>query len=364
MMLSRAKRLQQSMVTEPALDGKLAKVFVLSNKHGMQVTLMDIGATWLSCELPVDESLRDVLLGVNTMAEHQAQDAYLGATVGRYANRIKNGQFSIGDDSYQIVTNQGQNTLHGGTVGFDKRRWYVEQHSEQEIVFSLASNDGEQGFPGNLLVRVSYHLSDENALTIHYLALSDKACPVNLTNHAYFNLSGGEAGLDCLTHQMMINADQYVPSDETGIPTGDFKSVAQTGFDFRHSKEIGCDFLTDTDQKLAAGYDHSFIINSRSSAITNSTSSVMNERAVEVISPDKKVKLTVCTTKPAVHLYTGNFLAGLNNRVGGQYQNQAGFALETQFLADAPNHLEWQQPNPILNAGDLYDHKTRFSFEC
>lgn len=362
-MLSRSKRLQQSMVMEPALDGKLARVFVLSNKHGMQVTLMDIGATWLSCELPVDESLRDVLLGVNTMAEHQSQDAYLGATVGRYANRIKNGQFSIGKDSYQIVTNQGRNALHGGVVGFDKCRWKVDQHSEQKIVFSLVSDDGEQGFPGNFKVNVTYHLSDENALTIHYLGFTDKACPVNLTNHAYFNLNGSEAGQDCLTHQMKINADQYVPSDETGIPTGNFKSVAQTSFDFRHSKEIGCDFLTDLDQQLAAGYDHSFIIKPRSSAIINAPSSVLNEQAVEVISPDKKVKLTVCTTKPAVHLYTGNYLAGLNNRAGGQYQNQAGFALETQFLADAPNHREWQQPSSILKAGDRYEHKTRFSFD-
>jgi len=362
-MLSRAKRLQQSMVTEPALDGKSAQVFVLSNKHGMQVTLMDIGATWLSCELPLDGTLRDVVVGVNTMADHMSQDAYFGATVGRYANRIKNGQFRIGDDRYQVVTNQGQNTLHGGDIGFDKRRWNLEQHSEQEIVFSLVSTDGDQGFPGTLQTKVTYQLSDDNSLTIHYQAKTDKACPVNLTNHAYFNLNGSEAEQDCLTHQMMINADQYVPSDDTGIPTGDFKSVDQTSFDFRRHKEIGCDFFTDADQKLAAGYDHSFIINSYSSTITNSASSVMNERAVEVISPDKKVKLTVCTTKPAVHLYTGNYLAGLNNWAGGEYQNQAGFALETQFLADAPNHLEWQQPNPILQPGDLYEHQTRFSFD-
>lgn len=363
MMLSRAKCLQKSMVTEPALDGKPAQVFILSNKHGMQIALMDVGATWLSCELPIDNVLRDVILGANTMADHKVQDAYFGATVGRYANRIKNGQFSIAEDRYQITTNQGQNTLHGGVVAFDKMRWSSEQHSEQEIAFSLVSDHGDQGFPGTLQVKVTYHLSDENGLTIHYQAITDKACPVNLTNHAYFNLNGSEAGQDCLTHQMRINADQYVPSDEAGIPTGNFKSVDKTSFDFRAYKEIGRDFLTDSAQKLAAGYDHSFIINPRSSTIINGTSSLMNERAVEVVSPDKKVKLTVCTTKPAVHLYTGNYLAGLNNRTGGQYQNQAGFALETQFLADAPNHHEWLQPNSILEAGDLYEHKTRFSFD-
>jgi len=363
MTLSRAKSLQQSMVIDPALDGKPAQVFILSNKSGMQIALMDIGATWLSCELPLDNGLRDVLLGSNTMADHKVQEAYFGATVGRYANRIKNGQFSLGEEHYQIATNQGSNSLHGGAVGFDKRRWNTELHSEQKIVFSLVSEHDDQGFPGTLQIKLTYHLSDDNALTIHYQAITDKACPVNLTNHAYFNLSGSEAGQVCLTHQMRINADQYVPSDETGIPTGGFKSVDKTSFDFRIHKQIGRDFLTDLDQKLAAGYDHSFIINSLSSASINSPVLLMNERAVEVISPDNKVKLTVCTTKPAVHLYTGNYLAGLNNKTDGQYQNQAGFALETQFLADAPNHREWQLPSSILEAGECYEHQTRYSFD-
>lgn len=341
------------MCEEVASDGEVAQLFVLKNKQGMQVTLMDIGATWLSCELLVDDDFREILLGVNTFSEHCAQQAYLGATIGRYANRIHKGQFTIGTQQYQLDLNQQGNTLHGGTLGFDKLRWQVKSVSEQEVIFTLLSKDGDQGFPGTLNAQVRYHLSADNSLTIEYQARVDKACPVNLTNHAYFNLDGSCPGQNCLTHKMKINADQYAPVDNSGIPLGVFSKVENSSFDFRAYKNIGADFMADAEQKKVAGYDHSFIL--------NRSSSTLNENVVEVVSSDEKVRLCVSTTQPSVHLYTGNYLSGIVNPAGVEYQNQAGFALEAQFLADAPNHPEWPLGDPILYPGELYQQKTLFS---
>ena len=342
--------LKDTMTAEAAYDGRPAQVFTLSNTQGMTVTFMDIGATWLSCQVMVAGKAREVLLGVSTMSQHQQQLAYLGATVGRYANRIKAGRFSYQDQEYQLKNNQAGNCLHGGPNGFDQRRWHVEQSGEQVLLFSLHSQDGDQGFPGNLAAQVRYELSDENEVTVSYTAMVDKPCPVNLTNHAYFNLMGAEAGHDCLEHQLQINAAEYLPTDNKGIPLGDLKPVDGTGFDFTSSKTIGRDYLLDEDQKRASGYDHSFLLNDAchgGKAI-----------AARAVSPDGKLMLEVTTTKPAVQLYIGSFLVGCPNRTGGEYANLAGFALETQFLPDSPNHPEWPQPSCILLPDQTYRHST------
>lgn len=355
MHLTHAEMLQKSMLSEPFSDGENAQLFVLKNKQGMCVTLMDVGATWLSCEIPVGSKKREVLLGVSSMADHLRQQAYFGATVGRFANRIAKGQFSIAGKNYQLHTNQGENTLHGGPQGFGKLRWCAEQKGDNAVSFSLYSADGDQGFPGNLQVKVNYQLSEDNTLTLTYQAVCDKACPVNLTNHAYFNLMGSDAAQSCLSHQLMIQAEQYLPTDEEGIPLGDFRAVQGTGFDFTQLKVLGRDFLGDREQNLAGGYDHSFLIKK----------SAQNGRdiAAQSISPDGRVILNVRTTKPALQLYSGNYLAGTPNRSGGEYQNYAGFALETQFLPDAPNHPQWPQPSPILEAGETYSYQTSYQLQ-
>lgn len=355
MPLTHAQMLQKSMTSEPFSDGQRAQLFVLKNKQGMCVTLMDVGATWLSCEIPVGTQRREVLLGVSSMADHQCQQAYLGATVGRFANRIAKGQFSIAGKHYQLHSNQGENTLHGGPQGFCKRRWYAEQEGDNAVSFSLNSGDGDQGFPGNLQAKVTYQLSEDNTLTLIYQAITDKACPVNLTNHAYFNLMGSEEAQSCLDHQLMIQADHYLPTDEQGIPLGELRAVQGTGFDFTKLKELGTDFLSDRDQHLAAGYDHSFLI--KKSAQNG------HDIAAQSISPDGRVVLNVRTTKPAIQLYSGNYLVGTPNRSGGEYQNQAGFALETQFLPDAPNHPQWPQPSAILEAGEIYRYQTSYQLQ-
>ncbi|MFQ3175053.1 MAG: aldose 1-epimerase [Psychromonas sp.] len=353
MTLSRAEQLQKSMTIDPAFDGQPANLFVLKNRLGMRITLMDIGATWLSCEIPVGDQMRDVIIGVSTMPEHLRQTAYLGATIGRFANRLSDGQFEISGQHYQLDTNQGDNTLHGGEIGFDKCRWHAQQLHDQCVTFTLLSKDGDQGFPGNLKVKVTYRLSDDNQLSIDYWAVTDKACPLSLTNHAYFNLMG-ESEQSCLQHRLFIAAEQYLPVNETGIPIGHMKRVAGSSFDFRALKKIGQDFLSCQDQKIVGGYDHAFLI--------NKTHQDGRKVAARCVSPDKKVTLEIKTTQPALQLYTGNYLGGTPNRSGGAYKNLSALALETQFLPDAPNHPEWDQPSSILLPDEVYAHQTSYLF--
>jgi aldose 1-epimerase len=346
-------KLFQSMTETLAFDGQPAKLVQLTNKNGMSVTFMDIGATWLSCIVPVKNELREVLLGVATMSDFEKHGTFLGCTIGRYANRIKQGRFVIEGRAYQLETNQLGNTLHGGPDGFDKRRWQISQKSSDSVTFYLLSCDGDQGFPGELQTSVCYSLTQANKVNICYKAKTDKATPVNLTNHSYFNLSGADLGLDCKTHQLHINADRYLPTDEQGIPLGYFENVTGGSFDFLGSKKITKDFLMDAQQQLANGYDHSFLLND---------DSLQGRCAAEVIAPDKSMKMKVYTNKPALQLYTGNWLAGTPNRLGGEYADFAGLALETQFLPDSPNHPEWDRSCPILAVGKEYNYQTSYQF--
>lgn len=346
-------KLFASMTEATAFDGQPAKLVQLTNKNGMSVTFMDIGATWLSCIVPVKNEQREVLLGLATMADFTRHNTFLGVTVGRYANRIKQGRFAIEGLSYQLETNQLGNTLHGGPDGFDKRRWQISKKNNHSVTFSLLSYDGDQGFPGELLASVCYCLTEDNQVDIRYKAKADKATPVNLTNHAYFNLAGAESSVDCKTHRLYINADRYLPTDEQGIPLGRFDNVKGTGFDFLVAKKITTDFLVDAQQQVAKGYDHSFILNDGTQR---------EGCAAQVYAPDNSIKMKVYTTKPALQFYTGNWLGGTPNRLGGEYKDYAGLALETQFLPDAPNHPEWEQPNPILNVGEEYAYQTSYQF--
>lgn len=344
------------MTDENALDGKPARLVRLTNNQGMNITLMDIGATWLSCQVPLaNGEQREVLLGVNKMADFKQQSCYMGATVGRFANRIAKGSWTVNGTRYQVSTNQAGNCLHGGVEGFDKRRWKIEHQSTTEVCFSLLSTDGEQGFPGTLEVQVTYALNDKGQVSIQYLAHTDKATPVNLTNHAYFNLQGDEKtdnAQDCRDHKLWIQAEYYLPTDEVGIPLDGLKSVEGTGFDFRTPRLINQHFLQDEQQLAAKGYDHSYFFDPARD----------NSQAVAALSSaDGQVSLTVTTNKPAMQLYTGNWLAGTPSR-SGEYQDYAGVALETQFLPDSPNHGEWSQPSCILEPEQEYNFSTTYHF--
>lgn len=343
----------ETMTKEAASDGRLAQLFELKNENGMRAVFMDIGATWLSCKVPVKGKLREVLLGQSTMAGFKKQASYMGVTVGRYANRIANGKFKIDGTKYQVDTNQAGNTLHGGTEGFNQRRWSVIEETPNSVEFNLVSPDGDQGFPGELTVNVKYLLTDDNQVVISYNGRTTKSTPVNLTNHAYFNLLGADNEYLALDHILSINASEYVPTTDVGIPKGLWKKVKDTNFDFSDPKVISQDFMLDKDQGNAKGYDHSFVLDK---------TCTKGECAASLTSPDSLVTMHVVTTKPAMQLYTGNWLAGTPNRVGGEYQDYSGIALETQFLPDAPNHPEWDHPNSFLTPEETYRHSTCYQF--
>lgn len=342
------------MTSSNAIDGKLANIITLSNKQGMTATFMDIGATWLSCTLPVKGKVREILLRSANMQEHNKQGAYFGSIVGRYANRIADGKFCIDNKHYQIGLNDGNNTLHGGFEGIDKRRWEITSHSNNQVIFNLHSPDGDQGYPGNLSIKVAYTLTENNELQITYSAKADQTSPVNLTNHAYFNLAGENSSKQGLEHMLQIRASHYLPTHEDLIPTGEFRSVIDTSFDFTKTKKVGAELMTDNDQKIASGYDHSFIFEPGSNDGKTTVATLL--------SPEGDVCMKVKTTKPAVQFYSGNFLAGISG-ASKKYQLHDGLALETQFLPDGPNHPEWNENNGVLLAGKQYNHQTTYQFE-
>ncbi|SET15938.1 galactose-1-epimerase [Thorsellia anophelis] len=329
----------------PWLDGKPAVFIPLLNSNGMSVVIMDIGATWLSCKLPIfnanNQHGREVVLRSPSMNEHIKQTAYFGAIIGRYSNRIANGQFSLSGKTYQLPQNQDVHSLHGGYQGFDKKRWRILETTPSSVLLGYLSPDGEEGYPGELSVTILYHLSDDNNLSITYEAFCADKTVVNLTNHAYFNLAGIESDKTVFEHQFEICADYYLPVDQANIPIGELRPVSGTDFDFKS--------LTYLKQEI----DHTFIFNQE---LTNSNSVV-----AQVLSPDKDVTMVVKTTKPTAQFYTGNYLAG-NTSPYGRYQRGSGFAIETQYIPDGPNQFGLGLHQGILPAKVHYHHTTSYGF--
>ncbi|MEX2941536.1 galactose-1-epimerase [Serratia fonticola] len=334
-----------------APDGQPFILTTLKNAAGMTVTFMDWGATWLSALLPLKSGeQRELLLGCQTPQDYLHQGAYLGATVGRYANRIAHASLNIDGKPHPLIANQGEHQLHGGPNGFHARRWQIVKQDEQQVVYQLHSPDGDQGFPGNLDVTLTYRLTADHRLEIEYQAQTDRACPVNLTNHAYFNLDG--AGHDARQQRLQLFADRYLPVDGDGIPSADLTAVAETGMDFRQPKTLQQDLLRDRDQQRVKGYDHAYLL--------HDTCHGLASPAAHLWSADGKVAMTVFTTAPALQLYSGNYLGGTPARDGGSYQNYAGVALESEFLPDSPNHPEWPQPDCWLLPGQRYQSATHY----
>ncbi|OOF59660.1 galactose-1-epimerase [Rodentibacter myodis] len=331
-----------------APDGAPYQLITLQNEAGMIIKLMDWGATWLACQVPVNGEWREVLLGCK-VEDYPIQQAYLGASVGRYANRIAKAQFELNGEMVSLTPNQGEHQLHGGE-GFDKRRWQIEKCGQNCVRFSLRSEEGDQGFPGKVEVAVTYTLTAENSVKIEYEGVSDKDTALNLTNHAYFNLENATQGTDVREHYLRLNADFYLPVDADGIPNSPLKHVVGTSFDFRLTKPIKQDFLQG-DQLVAKGYDHSFIVNK-----------AWQKPCVLLTSANGDLSLEVRTSQAALQVYTGNYLAGTPNRQGGEYADFSGIALETQCLPDTPNHPEWQNYGGIQKAGERYYQWTEFKF--
>ncbi|GDX04728.1 galactose-1-epimerase [Buttiauxella sp. A111] len=335
-----------------APDGQPFRISTLRNSAGLVVSVMDWGATLLSCRVPMkDGSVRETLLGCETPEDYLKQSAYLGATVGRYANRIANSTFSRDGVTVSVTANQGAHQLHGGPDGFDKRRWRIVRQNEHEVLYTLDSQDGDQGYPGELRATARYALTEDNCITVEFRAKTSKACPVNLTNHAYFNLDGQQN--DIRQHRLQLLADSYLPVDSNGIPQAGLKNVEGTSFDFRTVKTIADDFLSDNDQVLVKGYDHAFLLQAQGDA---------SQPAAHLWSSDNKLQMTVYTTAPALQFYSGNYLDGTPAREQGTYRAYQGLALESEFLPDSPNHPEWPQPDCWLQPNEEYLSITEYEF--
>lgn len=333
-------------------DGQALNLIQLSHASGLKLDLIDWGATWVSCRVPVAGVEREVLLGYAKLADYFTAQGYLGVTVGRFANRIGNSRVERDGKVFELTPNQGMHQLHGGPAGLSARRWKILEQGKAHVLFGIESPDGDQGYPGNLAATVCYRLEDGFRISMEYTATVDAPCPVNFTNHAYFNLDG--AATDVREHVLQIAAHEYLPTDENLIPLGKLAPVAGTGFDFNAPKKIGADFLVDAQQKTALGYDHAYQL--------DASCREMKAVAASALSGDGKLAMDLLTTKPAMQFYSGNHLAGISARDGGTYAPHQGFALETEFLPDCPNHPEWPEADCWLLPGEQYKQTTVLVF--
>jgi aldose 1-epimerase len=338
-------------------DGKAVDLYTLTNASGMEVRAITYGGIILSLKVPdKDGTLGDVALGYDSLDGYLKATPYFGAIIGRYGNRIGKGRFTLDGKEYKLATNNGPNALHGGIKGFDKVVWSAEpfeRTGERGIVFSYTSPDGEEGYPGTLKATVTYTLADANTLTFEYHAVTDKATPVNLTQHSYFNLAGDGSG-DVLGHELMLKASRFTPVDSTLIPTGEIRAVSGTPFDFTTPHTIGERIGASDEQiKFGGGYDHNFVLDREPGGSL--------QLAVRVSEPTSGRVMEVQTTEPGVQFYSGNFLDGTITGTGGHvYHKRTGFCLETQHYPDSPNKPEF--PTTILKPGEEYRSRTVYAF--
>jgi aldose 1-epimerase len=340
-------------------DGKEAVLYVLKNKNGMEAAITNFGADLVSLKAPDRQGkLADVVLGYDQASGYENGKAYFGGTIGRYGNRIAKGKFTLNGTTYTLATNDGANHLHGGKRGFDKMMWEAKDVSGangQALQLTYTSKDGEEGYPGNLKVQVTYTLTDNNELKIDYLATTDKDTVVNLTNHSYFNLTGDPKN-DILKHELMLKASRFTPVDSGLIPTGELRAVKGTPFDFTTSTPIGARINNADEQlKLGKGYDHNFVLDrAEGEGLV---------KVGEVYEPTTGRVLEVQTTEPGIQFYSGNFLNGTEKGKGGlAYAHRTGFCLETQHFPDSPNQPKF--PSTTLKPGQEYKTTTVYKFSA
>lgn len=344
------------------IDGKQVDLYTLKNRLGMTAQITNYGGRVVNLWVPDrTHNMIDVVTGFNTLDEYlNAKEVYFGALIGRYGNRIAQGKFTLNDVKYELATNNGKNHLHGGPKGFHNIVWDARQfktdNNEDALELSYLSKDGEEGYPGNLAVKVIYTITNNNELKIDYHATTDKATPINLTHHSFFNLHGFSSGKakEINSHIMRIEAPFYLPTDAGLIPTGEITSVDSTPMDFRSGTAIGERVNQPFDALRAGlGYDHCWVLNKRGDTYT---------LAAEVYEPSNGVSLRVLTDQPAIQFYGGNFLKGEDNgKYGEAYNYRTSFALETQHYPDSPNQSDF--PNTILNSGEVYTHVCVYKFD-
>ncbi len=336
------------------VDGKTVDLYVLTNNRGTVVKIMTYGAAITAIET-ADRNGQpgDIVLGFDDLAGYlDPRQPYIGALVGRVANRIAQGRFTLNGKTYQLAKNNGEHHLHGGVKGFDKVVWSAKEAASDKgpaVMFSYLSRNGEEGYPGNCGIEAVYTLTDDDALWIEYTATADQDTPLNITSHSYFNLSGPGTG-DILNHELMLHADDYTPADDTLIPTGEIRGVAGTPMDFRRPTPIGahlCELEGDP-----MGYDHNFVVG-RGGAVLTAVATIRE--------PTSGRTLEVSSTEPGVHLYTGNFLDGtITGKAGVIYEQHVGFCLETQHFPNSINQAKF--PSIVLKAGHYYRSTTVLRF--
>jgi len=347
--LSSATAFQQTM------DDKKTDLYVLKNSSGMQAAITNYGGRLVSLLVrDKDGKLTDVVIGFDSVQLYQnSTEPYFGSTIGRYGNRIAKGKFTLDSKQYTLATNNGPNTLHGGKKGFQFVVWDAKQMGDSTLELSYLSKDMEEGFPGNLQVKVIYTLTNDNELKLDYEATTDKKTVVNLTNHAFFNLNGQGSGT-INNHLLMINADSYTPVDSTLIPTGKIEPVANTAFDFRSPTMIGKNVdANDVQLKNGKGYDHNFVLNANKGAGLNSAA---------IITGDKTgIEMEVLTQEPGLQFYGGNFMQSKNKMKDGGMDNfRTAFCLETQHFPDSPNQPAF--PSTVLEPGKIYKTSSVYRF--
>jgi aldose 1-epimerase len=347
----------EELVFGKTADHQVVHLYVLKNKRGLEVEITNYGGVVVSVKCPDKNGVvQDVVLGYDNLEDYVADNALFGAIVGRYAGRIAHGHFTLDGAAYELARNDGEHHVHGGHRGFHKRVWIVEpasHHRGESLTMTYYSEDGEEGYPGNLTATVTYELTDDNELKIEYSAVTDKPTVLNLTNHCYFNLAGHGSG-DILDHRVTIHSSQFAQIDATFIPTGEIRNTAETPFDFARAASIGSRIHNEDMQlKFGRGYDHCWVLN-RADGRTPSL-------AAEVHEPGSGRVLEVWTSEPGVQFYTGNFLDGsIHGKNGKVYQHRYGFSLETQHFPDSPNRSAF--PSTVLRPGQRFHSVTAYRF--
>jgi len=346
--------MEESNFTKTLPEGEV-KLYRLKNANGLEMDVTNFGARVISLYVPDREgNFEDVVLGYDNIDGYiNTPNSYYGAPIGRFGNRIANAQFTLNGETYELEANNGPNNLHGWPGGYHLVLWEVEEATDQKLVFSYLSKDSQGGFPGNLTVRMTYELTDDNEFKIDYEAETDKATIVNLTHHSFFNLNGAGNG-DVLNHQMYINADAYTPVNKVLIPTGEVAPVAGTPMDFTTPHLIGERVDANFEQlQFAGGYDHNWVINKEEG-------NPSPQLAATVIVPENGRKMEVYTDEPGVQFYGGNFLNGEKGKGGKNYIKRGAFCLETQHFPDSPNQPSF--PSVVLNPGETYTQTCIYKF--
>ena len=330
--------------------------YILKNRNGMEISTINYGGiitSWKTKDR--DGNYQDIVLGFDNLSEYESESPYFGAIIGRYGNRIAKGKFTLNDENYNLAVNNDENHLHGGIKGFDKVVWdtrEVVDDSTASLVLSYLSDDMEEGYPGNLKVQVTYTLDNNDKLSVKYEAVTDKTTIINLTQHSYFNLSA-DFNKNILDHDILINADSFLPVDSTLIPTGEIRNVGDTPFDFRRSKNIRKEINNSNKQLMIGnGYDHCWVLNNQDQGV-RFVASAYDSRTGRL--------LEVFSDQPGIQFYSGNFLDGsLKSKIGGTYDFRSGFCLETQHYPNSPNEMSF--PSVTLNPGEKYMTETIFKF--